>query len=64
MASARSATTADRTGLAEARLEKGIKEASFKNIDIKAEVARIQGKGGGATSNLGQWMRTAPRPSS
>ncbi len=43
-----------------ADLEKRIKEASFKNIDIKAEVARLQGKGGGATSNLGQWMRTAP----
>jgi hypothetical protein len=43
-----------------ADLEKRIKEASFKNIDIKAEVARVQGKGGGATSNLGQWMRTAP----
>lgn len=42
-----------------ADLEKRIKEASFKNIDIKAEVARLQGKGGGATSNLGQWMRTA-----
>jgi hypothetical protein len=43
-----------------ADLEKRIKEASFKNIDIKAEVARLQGQGGGATSNLGQWMRTAP----
>jgi hypothetical protein len=42
-----------------ADLEKRIKEASFKNIDIKAEVARIEGKGGGATSDLGQWMRTA-----
>ena len=43
-----------------ADLEKRIKEASFKNIDIKAEVARLQGKGGGATSDLGRWMRTAP----
>src|SRR3954451_9604917 len=43
-----------------ADLEKRIKEASFKNIDIKAEVARLQGQGGGPTSNLGQWMRTAP----
>jgi hypothetical protein len=43
-----------------ADLEKRIKEASFKNIDVKAEVARLQGKGGGATSDLGQWMRTAP----
>lgn len=43
-----------------ADLEKRIKEASFKNIDIKAEVARLEGKGGGATSDLGQWMRTAP----
>jgi hypothetical protein len=43
-----------------ADLEKRIKEASFKNIDVKAEVARLEGKGGGATSDLGQWMRTAP----
>ena len=40
--------------------EKRIKEASFKNIDVKAELARLEGKGGGATSYLGQWMRTAP----
>lgn len=43
-----------------ADLEKRIKEASFKNIDIKAEQARRVGEGGGATSDLGQWMRTAP----
>lgn len=43
-----------------ADLEKRIKEASFKNIDIKAEQARLAGQGGGATSDLGQWMRMAP----
>jgi hypothetical protein len=43
-----------------ADLEKRIKEASFKNIDIKAEQARLVGRGGGATSDLGQWMKTAP----
>lgn len=43
-----------------ADLEKRIKEASFKNIDIKAEQARLAGQGGGATSNLGAWMRQAP----
>lgn len=40
-----------------ADLEKRIKEASFKNIDLKGEVARLQGQGGGATSNLSQWLR-------
>lgn len=40
-----------------ADLEKRIKEASFKNIDLKGEAARIQGQGGGATSNLGQWLK-------
>jgi hypothetical protein len=42
-----------------ADLEKRIKEASFKNIDIKAEAARLEGQGGGATSDLGAWMRQA-----
>lgn len=45
-----------------ADLEKRIKEASFKNIDLKGEVARLEGKGGGATSDLGQWLgSTEPR---
>jgi hypothetical protein len=43
-----------------ADLEKRIKEASFKNIDIKAEAARLAGRGGGPTSDLGAWMRQAP----
>ncbi len=42
-----------------ADLEKRIKEASFKNIDIKAEQARIAGEGGGPTSDLGTWIRRA-----
>lgn len=43
-----------------ADLEKRIKEAAFKNIDIKGEVARVGGKGGGATSDLGHWLRSTP----
>lgn len=43
-----------------ADLEKRIKEASLKNIDIKAERARVEGKGGGARQDLGEWMRSAP----
>jgi hypothetical protein len=43
-----------------ADLEKRIKEASFKNIDIKAEAARKAGKGEGPTSDLGSWLRSAP----
>ncbi len=43
-----------------ADLEKRIKEASFKNIDIKAEQARLAGEGGGPTSDLGSWIRRAP----
>lgn len=43
-----------------ADLEKRIKEAAFKNIDIKAEAARVQGQGGGATSNLSSWLKSAP----
>lgn len=39
--------------------EKRVKEASLKNIDIKAEAARTAGKGGGPTSDLGTWMRSA-----
>ena len=42
-----------------ADLEKRVKEASLKNIDIKAEAARTAGKGGGPTSDLGSWMRSA-----
>jgi hypothetical protein len=43
-----------------ADLEKRVKEASFKNIDIKAQQARVAGKGGGATSDLESWMSQAP----
>jgi hypothetical protein len=43
-----------------ADLEKRVKEASFKNIDIKGHQARVAGKGGGATSDLGTWMSQAP----
>ncbi len=43
-----------------ADLEKRIKEASFKNIDIKAEQARLEGKGGGPTADLGSWIKSAP----
>lgn len=39
--------------------EKRVKEASLKNIDIKAEAARTAGKGGGPTSDLSSWMRSA-----
>jgi hypothetical protein len=43
-----------------ADLEKRIKEASFKNIDIKADRARLAGEGRGPTSDLGNWIKTAP----
>jgi hypothetical protein len=43
-----------------ADLEKRVKEASFKNIDIKAEQARKAGRGGGPTSDLESWMSQAP----
>lgn len=43
-----------------ADLEKRIKEAAFKNIDIKGEIARQQARGGGATSNLAAWLRLTP----
>ena len=41
-------------------LPKRIKEAAFKNIDIKGEMARLEGKGGGATSDLSAWIKSAP----
>ena len=45
-----------------ADLEKRIKEAAFKNIDLKAEYARYGGQGGGATSDLMSFLRaTLPR---
>lgn len=43
-----------------ADLPKRIKEAAFKNIDIKGEMARVEGKGGGATSDLSAWIKSAP----
>jgi hypothetical protein len=43
-----------------ADLDKRIKEAAFKDIDIKGEIARLTGKGGGATSNLTTWLRQTP----
>jgi hypothetical protein len=41
-----------------ADLEKRIKEAAFKNIDIKAEVARIEGRGGGPTADLDTFLKS------
>jgi hypothetical protein len=43
-----------------ADLEKRIKEAAFKNIDIKGEIARHAAAGGGATSDLATWLRRTP----
>lgn len=43
-----------------ADLDKRVKEAAFKNIDIKAELARAHGVGGGATSDLTTWLKSAP----
>jgi hypothetical protein len=43
-----------------ADLEKRIKEAIFKNIDLKAEAARGAGLGGGPTTDLDTWLRAAP----
>lgn len=43
-----------------ADLDKRIKEAIFKSIDIKAETARIAGEGGGPTSDLQSFLRAAP----
>jgi hypothetical protein len=40
-------------------LEKRVKEAAFKNIDLKAEDARHGGRGGGATSDLMSFLRAA-----
>ena len=42
------------------KLEKRIKEAAFKNIDVKGERARSEGRGGGATNDLGHWLRSTP----
>lgn len=42
-----------------ADLEKRVKEAAFKNIDLKAEDARYAGRGGGATSDLMSFLRAA-----
>lgn len=43
-----------------ADLEKRIKEAAWKDIDIKGEYARGRGTGGGATSDLTHWLRQTP----
>ena len=43
-----------------ADLEKRIKEAAFKDIDVKGEYARTLGQGGGATSDLTAWLRRTP----
>lgn len=43
-----------------ADLEKRIKEAAFKDIDVKGEYARTLGQGGGATSDLTTWLRRTP----
>lgn len=54
-----SAQTAEgRPGSAD--LPKRIKEAAFKDIDIKGEYARSLGMGGGATSDLTTWLRRTP----
>ncbi len=45
---------------ASADLDKRIKEAAFKDIDIKGEIARHTALGGGATSNLTTWLRQTP----
>lgn len=44
-------------------LDKRIKEAVFKTIDLKAEWARHAGQGGGPTSDLLTWLRQS-KPSS
>jgi hypothetical protein len=46
-----------------ADLDKRIKEAAFKNIDLKAEAAREEGLGGGPTSDLQTFLRRG-RPQS
>jgi hypothetical protein len=43
-----------------ADLEKRIKEAAFKDIDIKGHYASGRGGGGGATSDLTTWLRQTP----
>ncbi len=43
-----------------ADLEKRVKEAALKNIDIKAEQSRLAGKGHGATSDLITFLRQTP----
>jgi hypothetical protein len=43
-----------------ADLEKRVKEAALKNIDIKAEHARRAGQGHGATSDLVTFLRQTP----
>ena len=44
-----------------ADLEKRIKEAAFKDIDVKGEYARSLGQGGGATpADLLAWLRRTP----
>lgn len=43
-----------------ADLEKRLKEAAFKGIDIKGQYARELGQGGGATADLASWLRTTP----
>ncbi|HTW42322.1 MAG TPA: hypothetical protein VMD79_08400 [Solirubrobacteraceae bacterium] len=51
-------TAQGRAGSAD--LEKRIKEAAFKDIDVKGEYARALGEGGGATSDLTLWLRRTP----
>src|SRR5690349_15194628 len=43
-----------------ADLDKRIKEAAFKDIDIKGEYARTLGTGSGATQDLTGWLRRTP----
>ncbi len=43
-----------------ADLDKRIREAALKNIDIKGETAREAGHGRGAVSNLATWIQQAP----
>jgi hypothetical protein len=42
-----------------ADLDKRIKEAGLKTIDLKAEWARTEGRGGGPTSDLLTWLRSS-----
>ncbi len=42
-----------------ADLDKRVKELCFKTIDLKAEWARIEGKGGGPTSDLLTWLKSS-----